>query len=106
MWKYHCQVLIYSVMDELWTEKSILAVILFELDAPSPALIAISFTNRLAELCFLFLAVLWHIVANGSILVEIVTTRCDMDTSIWCKYHHSRLTAAVGSFASIAGAWL
>ena len=83
MWQHLCQMLIRSVEYEFWTEEPILAVILFELDAPSSTLIAISFTNRLAELCFLFLTVFWHICTNSPILVEIVAAGCDMDTSVW-----------------------
>ena len=35
----------YSVENELWTEKPIFAVVFFELDASGPALVTVSFSN-------------------------------------------------------------
>ena len=96
----------HSVENELWTEKPIFAVIFFELDASGPTFVTVSFSNRFAKFCLLFLAVLWHIVADSTVFIEVVTAGCDVDATVWGEDHHSGLTAAAGCLAAVARAWL
>ena len=53
----------------------------------------------------MLLAVLWHVDADRTVSIEVITARGNVDVVVLGEDHHSGVATAVWSLAAIAGSW-